>query len=215
VTEAVRVSVVIPAYNAEPYLGEALESLYAQTHVPQQVIVVDDGSTDGTAEVAARFARVELVQRENGGIGAARNTALGCVREGWVAFLDADDVWPPGSLHVRVTHVLETGTDVVFGAVEQFGQVEPAPPQPGIVAGSGLFRASLFQSVGRFNEDVKVGEFIDWWARAMESGVRFETIEEVVLRRRVHDTNTGIRERDSRVDYTRVLRAALQRRRSE
>jgi GT2 family glycosyltransferase len=76
-----------------------------------------------------------------------------------------------------------------------------------------LIRRPAFDRVGLFDETLRVGEFIEWWARAQDAGLRVVTVPEVVLRRRIHATNTGIVRADSRVDYTRALRAALQRRR--
>jgi hypothetical protein len=77
-----------------------------------------------------------------------------------------------------------------------------------------LARREAFQRTGPFATDLKVGEFIDWYARAKDLAIESVLVPEVVLRRRLHDTNTGIRERDNLVDYTRVLRAALARRRA-
>jgi len=94
---------VIPAFNAEPYLAEAIQSVLAQGIPGIQVVVVDDGSTDGTAEVAAGFgAQVALIRQPNAGIGAARNAGVERAVGNFLAFLDADDVWPAGSLASRL-----------------------------------------------------------------------------------------------------------------
>ncbi|GAB2718987.1 glycosyltransferase family 2 protein [Kitasatospora kifunensis] len=92
------VSVVIAAYNAELTLGPALASALAQLPPPAQVIVVDDGSKDGTAAVAASFPGVEVIEQRNQGPSAARNCGLRAATQPWVAFLDADDLWLPGKL---------------------------------------------------------------------------------------------------------------------
>ena len=92
------VSVVIAAYNAELTLGPALASALAQLPPPAQVIVVDDGSTDGTAAVAASFPGVEVIEQRNQGPSAARNCGIRAASQPWVAFLDADDLWLPGKL---------------------------------------------------------------------------------------------------------------------
>jgi len=91
------ISVVIPAYNAERYLEQTLESVFAQTCLPLEVIVVDDGSTDGTAEIAARYP-VRLIHQQNGGICSARNAGVRASAGTWVAFLDSDDIWFPDKL---------------------------------------------------------------------------------------------------------------------
>lgn len=207
------VSVVIPAYNAVRFLAEAIDSVLTQVGAAREVIVVDDGSTDGTGSVAASFSEVKLVNRENGGIGAARNTGIREATGEFLAFLDADDIWPPGRLNA-LHRALSDDVDAVFGQAIQFGEGrESSPPQAALVASTMLIRIETFRRVGEFDEHVKVGEFIDWWARAEEGGVRWTQIPDVVLRRRIHTTNTGIVQAGSRVDYTRVLRAALERRR--
>ena len=210
------VSVVIPAYNAERFIAEAIESALAQTHPSLEVVVVDDGSTDGTAAAAEGYPGVTLLRRPNGGIGAARNTGVAQATGDFLAFLDADDVWPAGSLSALLAEAEESGADAVFGQVVQFGEgrADDAPTAAPI-ASAGIFRREAYDRVGQFREDIKVGEFIDWWARAQEAGFRVSTVPVVTLRRRIHTTNTGITQAGSRVDYTRVLRAALERRRQQ
>jgi len=208
------VTAIIPAYNAERFVSEALASVLGQSTPPAHVVVVDDGSTDGTAEVVRGFPGVTLIRQENAGIGAARNAGMAVAESEYMAFLDADDLWPLRSLQARLERADGTGADAVFGATVQFSEgSQDGAPELGFLAGAGLYRRSLCERVGSFKTDVRVGEFIDWWARAQELGARVETVPDVVLRRRIHSTNTGIVARDSRVDYTRVLRAALERRR--
>ena len=208
------VSVLIPAFNAERFLAEAIGSALSQDSV-REVIVVDDGSSDGTAQAARSFAGITVVQRANGGIGAARNTAVAHADGDLFAFLDADDVWPDGRMAaLKATLEREPTADAVFGRAVEFGEgrqeAEPASAQ---LAGTMLIRRAAYERVGGFREDVKVGEFVDWWARAQDAGLRAVFIDAIVLRRRIHTTNTGIVQASSRQDYARVLRAALQRRR--
>ncbi len=93
------ISAVIPAYNAEAFLGRAIESALAQTRPPEDIVVVDDGSTDATAKVAERFGEpVRCIRQENAGPSAARNRGIREARGTHVAFLDADDEWLPGHL---------------------------------------------------------------------------------------------------------------------
>ncbi len=95
------VSVVIPAYNAARFLAETLASVFAQTLAPAEIIVVDDGSTDDTADIARRLG-VNVISRANGGISAARNTGIRAARGAYVALLDADDLWMPEKLEFQV-----------------------------------------------------------------------------------------------------------------
>ena len=97
------ISCVIPVFNGERYLGEALESVLAQSYQPLEVIVVDDGSTDETAEVARRYGeRVRYVWQPNAGETAARNLGLTAAHGEFIAFLDADDVWDSEKLERQI-----------------------------------------------------------------------------------------------------------------
>jgi glycosyltransferase involved in cell wall biosynthesis len=221
---AMPVSVVIPVWNCEAYVGEAVASVLEQRH-PVETLLVDDGCTDGSVEAALRAApTLTVVRRDNGGIGAARNSGIRRASGELLAFLDSDDRWTAGKL-TRQIALLEARPelDMVFGQVRQFyspelGMAQQGPPvaerSSGQICGAMLIRTASFHRVGWFAEDVKVGEFIDWYARAMSAGLRHETLPEIVLERRIHGRNTGTRERDARSDYARVLKAALDRRRA-
>ena len=224
---ASRVSVVIPAHNAERYLGEALESVVAQTVPPFEVIVVDDGSTDSTAAVAQGYApRVRVHSQPNAGIGPTRNRAVELAEGDLIAFLDADDLWTPRKLELQLAAMAEEpAPDLVFGQVEQFvdPHIDPADAaridcpsglQPGYLLGALLARRDAFARVGPFREDLRVGEFVDWMARAREVGLREVLLEEHVLSRRLHDTNQSRKDRGDMSDFARVAKAALDRRRA-
>ncbi len=97
------VSVVIPAYNVEKYIGRAIDSVLAQTRRPDEIIVVDDGSTDNTAEVIRSYgSKVHCIRQENGGASVARNTGIEEAKSEWIAFLDADDEWLPDKLSMQI-----------------------------------------------------------------------------------------------------------------
>jgi len=221
------VTAIVPAYNAERYLADALDSVFAQGHSPLEVIVVDDGSTDATAAVAERWSpSVEVRRQANGGTGAARNRGLAGARGDYVAFLDADDMWTEGKLAAQLERLAaDPSLDLVFGHIRNFVSPDLSPaqaarlfcppePQPGYSAACMLARRSAFERVGPFREDVDLGEFIDWMARAREQGVRDALLPETVLLRRLHGSNTGIRQRDSRSDFALVVKQALDRRRA-
>ena len=203
------VSVIIPAYNAESYLAEAIESALGQTYQPVEVIVVNDGSTDRTAEVAATFGdRINYFWRTNGGIGAARNSGVRLARGAFISFLDADDLWVADKVALQVS-LLEgdPSLDMIFGHVEQFHspdlddavrrQIEIRQRvMAGHHAGTMLIRREAFQHVGFFSESLDVGEFIDWYARARDVGLRSFMCPEVLMKRRLHKTNQGLAKRD-------------------
>jgi glycosyltransferase involved in cell wall biosynthesis len=111
---AIEVSVVIPAYNAEGYLGRAIESVLAQTRPVHEIIVVDDGSTDNTSGIAERFGcLVRCLRQANAGVSAARNAGIRAALGDWIAFLDSDDCWLPNKIEAQM-HVLSQHPELVW-----------------------------------------------------------------------------------------------------
>jgi glycosyltransferase involved in cell wall biosynthesis len=210
------VSVVIPVRDGERYLGEAIESAVRQSPAPLEVLVVDDGSRDATSDVARSFgAPVRCVAQPPLGVSAALNRGVELARGGLLAFLDADDLWVSDKLALQLAALQEgTHLDGVFGQLANFDHTGAARETfPGYSKGTLLIRREAFARVGPFT-DWRLGEFLEWYARAIDAGLQFLMLPEVVLRRRVHDTNTGVRLRRERVEYTRVLKAVLDRRRA-
>jgi glycosyltransferase involved in cell wall biosynthesis len=210
------ISVVIPFHNPGDFLTEAVESVFAQTYPEIQLILVDDGSTDQSPELAKRFAsRADLVTIPQSGIGAALNAGLACCRGQFYCWLDADDLWLPTKVQEQVEFLnANPEFDGVFTKVEQFRQDDGPAPAGGVTARGALMLCSeSFHRVGRWQEGLKVGEFLDWYARAQELGLKFGVLTETLYRRRIHGNNTVTRERDSKQDYIKVLKSALDRRR--
>jgi glycosyltransferase involved in cell wall biosynthesis len=220
------VSVIIPVHNCERYLAEAIESVLSQTHQPLEIIVVDDGSSDRSAEVARRYAPPAWYYfQPNSGVGAALNCGIDQARSSFFAFLDADDLWTKDKLTLQMTAFdNDPELDIVFGHVKQFHSPElsgdqkrrihcPAEAMPGYGAGTMLVTREAFLRVGPFETKWQVGEFVDWYSRAQDLGLRARTLSEVVYKRRLHTTNLGIRKRDAQTDYLRILKASLDRRR--
>lgn len=104
-----KVCVVIPAYNAASTIAETLESVLAQRYRDVEIVVVDDGSTDATAEVVGRFPGVVCIQKKNGGQASARNTGINATNAEYIAFLDADDLWLPGKLEIQMEQMISSG----------------------------------------------------------------------------------------------------------
>jgi glycosyltransferase involved in cell wall biosynthesis len=220
------VSVIIPAYNAENYVAEAVESALGQSYRPLEVILVNDGSTDRTAGVAATFGeKIRYTCRTNGGIGAARNAGVRLAQGAFISFLDADDLWVADKVAIQVSLLRgDPSLDLVFGHVEQFHspdlddairrQIEIRQRvMAGYHAGTMLLRRKAFDRVGFFSERLDVGEFIDWYARAGDVGLRSFMCPEILMKRRLHKSNQGLAMRDRHPQYARLLKAALDRRR--
>ena len=221
------VSVIIPVYNGERYVAEAVESVLAQSYQHIEIITVNDGSTDNTAEVIRRFPAVRYFEQLNGGIGSARNKGVEESKGKFLSFLDHDDLWTPDKLSLQLQIFEEDpDLDMVFGHIEQFISPEffdgpkakldeKSRVLPGYNANTMLIKKESFLRVGLFDTRWnRVGEGIDWYARAMEQKLKNRLLPQILSRRRIHDTNTGIARRNDRIEYVRILKAGLDRRRA-
>jgi glycosyltransferase involved in cell wall biosynthesis len=175
--------------------------------------------------VIARFGpAVRYLRQDNQGISAARNLGLNHARCGLIAFIDADDLWPAGSLGHRLALLeADSGLGYAFGWVEPFFSPDipedvrariqdPGPTRPGRVAGSLLLRRAIVEKVGGFDASFRAGETMDWVARIEAAGFSSRDCGKVVLRRRVHDANTVTKEKALHSEYLHVLRASIMRR---
>lgn len=216
------VSVIIPVHNGEDYLGEAIESALAQTYGPIEIIVVDDGSTDGSADVARSHKEVQYIYQPNRGAAAARNTALEASRGEFVAFLDADDLWLPDKLKVQVGHLfanprfgfniclienfLDPGIEVP-SAIEEVPMMRERMSLIGMVV-----RRSVFDRTGVFDTSYKVGSDFEWVSRAKGLGIEMEILPIVLFRRRVHGRNLSSDMEARQANFLRMFRASVERR---
>lgn len=197
------ISCIIPCYNAERFLAEALDSVFAQSLPVSEVIVVDDGSTDRSADVAARHAgRVRYISQSNAGPAAARNRGVELTAGEFIAFLDADDVWHPQKLErqmarfdarpeleICVTHLSAFWEDEVRHEQAQRGVLGKGGAMPGYVMQTMLARRQSFEKAGPLNPALRYGEDTDWFIRARDSGLEIELIPDVLLYRRFHANN--------------------------
>jgi glycosyltransferase involved in cell wall biosynthesis len=217
-----QVSVIIPAYNRELYIGEAIESALRQTRPPDEIIVIDDGSSDRTAETARSFGSpVRCLSQSNQGIGAARNAGLDAARGNLIAFLDSDDLWLERKLEIQAAFLrAHIGIDLVSchmkpflspeippGAVSAFDDKEIAACNPTCI----LARREIFTRTGLFETNRRGGEFLAWFARARENGIEFQILPELLVHRRVHLTNTVRDRRRMNADYADILKRHLDR----
>lgn len=222
------VSCVVPVFNGVRHLAASLESILAQNYGSIEVIVVDDGSTDGTRSVATSLAeRVRYLYQENAGPAAARNTGVAAARGEFVAFNDADDLWRPEklerqmahfarvpSLGVSVTHIRNFFDESAPTDMPDSDSPRLLDPQPGFLTPCMLARRTVFDLVGPFNAELAHASGADWFLRARTRGVVIECLPDVLTDRRLHGTNRS-RERaqHSREEYLRLVKRHLDRRR--
>lgn len=224
-----KVSVIISVYNGENYLAEAIDSVLQQDYPEKEIIVVDDGSTDHTKKIIEKFKKyIVSVYQKNQGLGAGRNAGVAIATGDYYAFLDHDDLFAKDKLHQQMqlmkNHLLED--PLIFSYAKQF--ICPTLDEneakkiflkqtvlPGYIAGTLLLSKKRFHQVGFFIEKKQLGEFIDWYLRALEIKVPVIIKDHIGLYRRVHRHNMG-RQLDDyhRADYLKILKNSLDRRRS-
>ena len=223
-----KISVVIPFYNAEKYLAEAVDSVYRQKTDIFEILLIDDGSKDNSMKVAEKYLpNVTIYRQENSGAAAARNYGVKKSKGDIIAFLDADDIWSDDHLSVLL-EPLSAGNniDIVFGKVKVF--ISPDlinhismnldiynKVDYGYLPQTCIIRKRVFDVIGYMDSTLQLGEFIDWFSRAKDSGVRYVTIPEIVTYRRIHTTNQGMLKKAHYSDYLKVLRSFLNRKRKE
>ena len=203
------ISAVVAAYQSEEWIAEALDAILGQTRPPDEVVVVDDGSTDGTGRELERYGRrIRVVRRPNGGCPAAFNTAFREARGDFVAMCGADDIWEPRKLEWQAEAIARhQGADVLFGHARTFGRIESEharPPYAGLLDGdsfrnalfaencvcapSVVIRRSLFESLGPFVERFGADDY-EYWFRCLRAGARFYYDPRPLLRYRQHQSN--------------------------
>jgi glycosyltransferase involved in cell wall biosynthesis len=222
------VSCIVPTYNGEAFLAEALDSILEQTFQSFEIIVADDGSSDATLAVAARSApRVRIVAQRNSGPAAARNLGLRVASAPFVAFLDQDDRWHRGKLarqmsrfdarpelDLSVAHVRRFWTADLRAQEERWRGHRAANALPGYITGTFLARRRAFDMVGPFDHAVRFADSMEWFLRARAQGIVSELLPDVLLWHRMHGDNLSQAEADSsRAEFLRVIKASLDRKR--
>ena len=222
------ISCIVPVFNGERYLAEALESILKQSYRPLEIIVADDGSTDGTAAVAAGYgSQIRYLKQCNAGPATARNLGLSVARGDYVAFLDADDLWHAeklarqmarfparAELDYCVAHAQNFWIPELNRENDEFRDHRIAKPLPAYVTGTLLARRELFISVGSFDASLAHGDSTEWFLRAAEHGAVGELMPDVLLYRRLHHTNRIRRLAGaSRNEFLQIIKKSLDRRR--
>lgn len=218
------VTVIIPVYNGGKFLEEALQSVFDQTYQNIEIVVVDDGSTDNTAEIAQSFSQVHYIYQENQGVSVARNTAISRAGGEYIAFLDADDIWMPDKLSIQIeymlgnpefritttdkTNFLEPGTQLPnhLKQIDNWESMEENIPSMMMV------HHSVFKEIGYYSPDYKASEDTEWIWRAMDAKIPIKKIEKNLVRRRLHGSNLSwVMVKDHKANLMRILRESVAR----
>lgn len=213
------ICVIIPVYNGERYIGEALDSVFAQTLAPAEIVVIDDGSTDGTAEVVAAWSdRVRYVRQANAGPTAARNHGVRLTSAPLIAFLDSDDWWAPeklalqaqalaadSALEFTVTHVQNVWMEDLAEEEARYRGRTRGAPVPGYVTQALLMRRGMYDRLGGFDESLPHTEIMDFFMRAEAEGMRGACLDETLVYRRMHAESLSRRDRTEHLDEVFAL----------
>jgi glycosyltransferase involved in cell wall biosynthesis len=217
------ISVIIPVFNGEKYLGDAIKSILKQTVQPLEIIVVDDGSTDDTEKVAKNFGRdIQYVYQENSGIPVTRNTGLELAEGEFISFIDADDLWVTNKLEVQLNLLKRNPKyEMVIGFLYRvpFSETTQEEPLRGVKGecatslGSTLIKKSVFEKIGIFDTEMALGEDVDLFLRVLESGIKVWGHKEIVQLYRQHDENITGDEKRKNYYLLKAFKKSLDRRR--
>ena len=226
-SEQALVSVIIPVFNGARYLRAALESVFAQTYRPFEVIVVDDGSADDSGVIAQSFPDVRYIQQANQGVAAARNNGIEAARGEFFAFLDQDDLWKPEKLELQIDY-LQRHPEIGYTLTQQQFFLEPGATLPpwfrkdllsavhtGWVLGTLVVRRSTFEQVGNFATGYSAANDSDWFFRAKAAEIPMAVVPELLLLKRIHEANDSARAKEILSELLRVVKTSLDRQRSQ
>lgn len=216
-----RISVVIPVFNGERFLAEAIQSALNQTLPPAEIIVVDDGSTHGSLTVARSFPGATVLELSHGGVSAARNAGVARASGDYLAFLDADDVWAAQKLERQLELSCSEPDAGIVMARQAYRFEGPIPPwfrgptdggsERGYMPSAWFMPRTTWDRVGLFDETMTHSEDTDWLARATDLGMPTATVEQVLVTHRIHDQNASGKPAEVREGVLVALRASLRR----
>lgn len=204
-----KIAVVLAVYNCAKYIDLAIESIFVQTRIPDEVVVVDDGSTDGTLDVLSKCRRpIRVLTQPHRGAPTALNFGVANTSADLLSFLDADDLWLPEKTERQHDWLVANPTfDAVFGLIRQFvspdvGNARPFEPQAGLCKDAMMIRRAAFDGIGPFDETMAVADFVEWYSRATGQDFQWRMLEEVFALRRLHRSNTGFVQREGQQEET-------------
>jgi glycosyltransferase involved in cell wall biosynthesis len=218
-------SVIVIVKNGERFLAEALQSIQCQTLPPLEILVVDGGSTDRTAEIARSFAGVRYLPQPDSGISNAYNFGIAQAQGELLAFLSHDDLWTPDKLAVQVGYLrMHPACQYVVCHIHPFLEPGDTPP-PGFrvellqqepaayIMETLVVRRSVFAKVGAFSAALRTAEDVDWFARVFDHGITGYVCDQVLVHKRIHQGNSSIMDRESNQWIMSALRQSVLRKR--
>ena len=224
------VSVIIPVFNAERYVEEAINSVLSQTYKNIELICVNDKSIDRSLSILESFGEKIIIinNEDNCGTAESRNKGIRIARGEFLAFIDNDDIWECNKLEIQMNQFKNNpDLDVSISYMQSFISPEisekiknirycPPDPIPGYIPSTILVKRTSLEKAGYFESKWKNGESIAWMFKAKEAGLNFGLVDDVLVQRRIHETNKSIlASSTSQDDYFRIIKESLDRRRKQ
>jgi glycosyltransferase involved in cell wall biosynthesis len=220
------VSVILPVFNGECYVSQAIESVLSQHYVQSELIVVDDGSLDNSASIARSYKEVHVLHQHNQGVAVARNSGITAARGTFIAFIDQDDLWSPNKLNVQV-HYLMKNPEVQYvnawtkvfveqghALMSRYTSDFMEHAHKARTLGTFVARKSLFERVGIFQPKFRIACDVEWFVRLKGYSVPSYIIPEVLLYKRIHNSNLSSDIRTNRKEVFTILRDAIAQQRT-
>lgn len=222
------VSVIIPVYNGEKYLEEAIESVLVQKLKPLEIIVVDDGSEDRTKIITKKFSKyINYIYQNRMGVGYSRNRGIGLSIGNFIAHLDHDDTWEKDKLLLQCeAFKKDEDIEVIGGLMRSFYSSEinpeemrkiycPPHPLPSFSASSIVVKKSVYSKVGLYKGGINNSPDFEWFLRVREIGLKEKMIDKVISNRRIHKLNTGKGNKNSNRERLHLLKLKIDRNRKK
>jgi teichuronic acid biosynthesis glycosyltransferase TuaG len=201
------IDVIIPVYNGAAFIAEAIASIQAQTFKNFEIMVVDDGSDDDTADIVVNLCKtdpnISIIKQEHLGVQSALNKAISETKSQYIAFLDADDIWHPQKLEKQLEYIKANNTEFCFCLMQEFDDSSIVAriskhkarkkPMKGFHKSAFLADRKVFNKYGLFDESVGIGDFVEWYSRVIRTQRSVGMVEEVLAYRRIHNTNTMLK----------------------
>lgn len=219
------VSAILPLFNGRRFVKRAVTSMLEQTHPPDEIWIIDDGSTDNGVDVIPNHPAIRIVRQPNSGVAAARNRGVSVSSGELIAFLDQDDWWTPDKLDKQIA-VLQSEPELGFVLAHQLIRLSPGVSKPGwlkpeqvdnpcvgYLPGTLLVRRTTVDRIGPFNTGYRSGSDSEWFFRAKDQGVPMKILDDVLLHREIHSHNQSHDTATANQELLRMVRASLKQRR--
>lgn len=219
------VSVIIPVFNGEKYIAEAIESVLNQTYQNYEIIFIDGNSTDKTPIIAQSYPQIRYFLQNSQGITNGYNEGIDEAKAELITFLSCDDIWTHDKLKIQVNYMIDNPEiQYSVGKVKLFLEEGNLPPSGfktellegdhiGIIPETLMVRKNVFQQVGKFNPEFTVAFDTDWFARCQDAKIPMTIIDKVVLYKRIHNNNVSLNNRNFDQYLLKILRESIHRKR--